>query len=174
MNSSPATESTANWHVEAVEAVFARLQTTPAGLSGAEVKLRLPHYGPNRLRPPNRRSPWMRCLVQFHNVPIYVLLLAALVTALLGHWVDAWVIFGVVLVNANIGFVQEGKAERALEAIRSILSQQAAVLREGHRQLLPAEALVPGGTWCSCSPETRCRQTCACSESRIYASKTRP
>lgn len=82
-------------------------------MSQPEAEARLQRYGPNRLRPPKRRGPLARFLLQFHNVLIYVLLAAMLVTLALGHWVDAAVIGGVVLVNALIGFIQEGKVEQA-------------------------------------------------------------
>ena len=75
---------------------------------------------------------------------IYVLLGAGAITTLLGHWVDAGVIFGVVVINGIIGFIQEGKAERAMEAVRRMLSPQALVSRDSHRIALPADQLVPG------------------------------
>ncbi len=86
----------------------------------------------------------MRLLLQFHNVLIYVLLGAAVVTATLGHAVDTAVILGVVLINALIGFIQEGKAEKSLDAIRKMLSLHAVVLRDGRPQEIAAEDLVPG------------------------------
>lgn len=86
----------------------------------------------------------MRFLLQFHSVLIYVLLAAGAITALLGKWVDSGVIFGVVLINALIGFVQEGKAEQALAAIREMLSLEASVVRNGRRRKVPADDLVPG------------------------------
>ncbi len=86
----------------------------------------------------------MRFLMQFHNVLIYVLIAAAVITAAMGHWVDSLVILGVVVINAAIGFIQEGKAEAALEAIRGMLSPHAQVLRDGRRQEIDAAELVPG------------------------------
>lgn len=83
-------------------------------------------------------------MAQFQNVLIYVLLVAAAVTAALGHWIDSGVIAAVVILNAIIGFIQEGRAERALDAIRSLLSQQATVHRDGERVTIPAQGLVPG------------------------------
>ncbi|MDO9466670.1 MAG: cation-transporting P-type ATPase, partial [Thiobacillus sp.] len=85
-----------------------------------------------------------RLLLQFHNVLIYVLLAAGVITALLGHWLDSGVIFGVVVINAVIGFIQEGRAEEALDAIRDMLSPHAIVTRAGERHEIPAEDLVPG------------------------------
>ena len=125
---------------EALEAVASNAQ----GLSHAEAAQRLTQYGSNRLTPPNRRGPLLRFLLQFHNVLIYVLLASAGVTALLAHWVDTSVIVGVVVINAVIGFIQEGKAEKAMDAIRRMLSPEATVLREGKRIVVAAETLVPG------------------------------
>jgi magnesium-transporting ATPase (P-type) len=132
------------WHALAADEVLARLESRPEGLSEAEVQQLLAAHGPNLLPPQQLRSPLRRFLTQFHNVLIYVLLAAAVVTALLGHWVDCGVILGVVVVNALIGFIQEGKAERALESIRSLLSLRAFVVRGGRRREIPAEELVPG------------------------------
>jgi len=101
-------------------------------------------HGPNALPAQHRIGPVRRFLLQFHNILIYVLLAAAVVTALLDHWIDTWVIFAVVLLNAVIGFVQEGKAEKALGALSGMLSSEATVTRSGEKQTLPAEDLVPG------------------------------
>jgi magnesium-transporting ATPase (P-type) len=139
----PPTAPTA-WHAEPALAVLAAVGSTRAGLASAEAARRLAEVGRNLLPPPRRRGPLERFLRQFHNLLIYVLLAAGAVTALLGHWVDTGVIVGVVVVNAVIGFLQEGKAERALEAIRGMLSLHARVLRDGHRREVPAEELVPG------------------------------
>ena len=86
----------------------------------------------------------MRFLAQFHNVLIYVLIVSAAITAALGEWVDAGGIAGVIVINAIVGFIQEGKAEEALDAIRKMLSLSALVLRGGERLRLPAEQLGPG------------------------------
>jgi len=124
--------------------VFAELEVEATGLDSAAAARRLELYGPNRLPEAPPRGPLMRLLAQFHNLLIYVLLGAALIAGAMGHWVDTVVILGVVLVNAVIGFVQEGKAEDALRAIRDMLSSQAMVLRDGRHVSLPAEQLVPG------------------------------
>ena len=132
------------WHSLAGDEVQARLRSGPAGLDEAEVQSRRQQYGENRLAPPRRRGPLLRLLLQFHNILLYVMLAAALVTALLGHWVDTAVLLGAVLINAVIGFIQEGKAESALDAIRGMLSSTATVVRQGKRQQIDAAALVPG------------------------------
>ncbi|HLB79188.1 MAG TPA: HAD-IC family P-type ATPase, partial [Dongiaceae bacterium] len=132
------------WHALPLAEAFGRLDSRPEGLTSDEARERFDRFGPNRPRPPTRRHPLRRFLAQFHNLLIYVLIGAALVTALLGHWVDTSVIVGVVLINAAIGFVQEGKAESALAAIRTMLSPQASILRDGRRIVVPADVLVPG------------------------------
>ena len=86
----------------------------------------------------------MRFLLHFHNLLIYVLLVSAFITALLGHWVDTTVILAVVVLNAVIGVIQEGKAEKAMDAIRHMLAPRAAVLRDGRRTTVPGDELVPG------------------------------
>ena len=110
------------WHALEAEATLVALASQAQGLSVEAAAERLAQYGPNRLTPPKPRPAWLRFLVQFHDVLIYVLLAAAVLTSLLGHWVDTGVIVGVVVINALIGFIQEGKAEKALEAIRGLLS----------------------------------------------------
>lgn len=132
------------WHARAAAVVLAEQGTTEAGLSAAEAARRLASHGPNRLTPPRKRGPLLRFLLQFHNVLIYVLLGAAVVTAALGHLVDTGVILGVVVINALIGFIQEGKAEKSLDAIRNMLSLRAVVMRDGRRQEVDASELVPG------------------------------
>jgi magnesium-transporting ATPase (P-type) len=133
-----------DWHALDGAEVQRRLEVGVGGLSRSESDERLARYGPNRLLPPKKRPPLLRFITQFHNLLIYVLLGAAVVTVLLGHWLDFGVILGVVIVNALIGFVQEGKAERALDSIRGMLSQRAFVERDGKRQEVAAEDLVPG------------------------------
>jgi calcium-translocating P-type ATPase len=132
------------WHALPAAAALEALQSGSAGLSAGEAARRLEAHGPNRLTPPRRRGPFVRFLLQFHSVLIYVLLAAAVITALIGEWVDSGVIAGVVLINALIGFVQEGKAERALVAIREMLSLEARVVRDGRRRVVAADVLVPG------------------------------
>ena len=132
------------WHARSAHYVVPALETGQDGLGDEEARRRLKRYGPNRLPSPRRQRPILRFLAQFNNVLIYVLLGAAIVTALLGHWIDAQVILAVVLVNAVIGFLQEGKAENALEAIRDMLAPKASVIRGGQRKTVPGGELVPG------------------------------
>jgi magnesium-transporting ATPase (P-type) len=132
------------WHSLDPEAAEQRVGGSEEGLGEDEVAERRERYGPNRLPAPEARGPLRRFLAQFNNLLIYVLIGAATVTALLQHWIDTGVILAVVLLNSIIGFIQEGKAEKALEAIRDMLSPNASVIRGGERRTIPAEELVPG------------------------------
>ena len=132
------------WHNLTVETALERLNTTGAGLSSSEAARRIEAHGLNALPSVARNALWQRLMEQFNNLLIYVLLAAATVTAALGHAIDTAVILGVVVINGGIGFIQEGKAEAALEAIRGMVSPRASVLREGRRVTVDAAALVPG------------------------------
>lgn len=132
------------WYALESEEVFTALNSSAQGLSTDEASKRFAKYGPNRMKPVKKKTIAERFFYQFHNILIYVLLAAAGVTVLLEHWIDAGVIFGVVVINALIGVVQEGKAEKALDAIRKMLSLQAMVRREGRFDLVEADTLVPG------------------------------
>lgn len=132
------------WHAKDVSAVFKQLDTDSQGLSQQQAEARLQQFGLNRLPVGKPRSLWQRFLAQCQNVLIYVLLVSALIVFLLGHYVDASVILGVVLINALIGVVQEGKAEDAISALSRMLSASALVLRDGIRTQIATEELVPG------------------------------
>ncbi|SDH80822.1 plasma-membrane calcium-translocating P-type ATPase [Pseudomonas benzenivorans] len=132
------------WHALEAQQAIDLLHGAPAGLDDGEAAARLQQYGANRLPPPQRRGPLRRLLLQLHNVLLYLMLAASGIAALLAHWLDAAVILTAVAVNALIGFIQEGKAEHALDAIRELLSLRAMVLRQGERREIPAEQLVPG------------------------------
>jgi magnesium-transporting ATPase (P-type) len=131
-------------HALTGDAVRSQLATPPAGLSADEVVRRQAQVGYNRLPTPRKDGFFKRFFTHFHDILIYILIAAAGITALLGHWVDTGVILSVVLINAIIGFVQEGKAEEALEGIRNMLSLHAQVLRDGQWVQVEADSLVPG------------------------------
>jgi cation-transporting ATPase F len=114
------------------------------GLGTAEAAARLRRFGPNELPAAAGDGPVRRLLRQLHNPLVYVLLVSGAVTLFLGEYVDASVILGVVVVNTVVGFVQESKAEAALDALRSMVSTQARVVRDGQPQLVDAVELVPG------------------------------
>jgi len=131
-------------HAESTEAALKRLSSSRLGLTQAEAATRLSEYGLNRT-PRGRRTPLLlRFLRHFHNALIYVLIASAAVTWWLGHPIDTAVILFVVMANGVIGFIQEGRAESAMEAIATLLSPHAAVLRDGDRVTVDAETLVPG------------------------------
>jgi len=139
----PSAEGKEFWAIGA-DAALERLGVTRSGLSKAEAERRLAVHGPNRLPAGRRRSALLRFALQFHNVLIYVLLAAAFVTALMQHWIDTAVIVAVVVINAVIGFIQEGKAEEAMEAVRNMLSLHATVIRDGQRVVIDANDVAPG------------------------------
>src|SRR5208283_1262045 len=114
------------------------------GLEAEEAARRLTTYGPNRLPQGKKRGPLMRFLAQFNNVLVYVLLTAGFVKLMLSLWLDASIIFAVVILNSLLGFLQEGRAEKALDSIRNMLSAEARTLRGGETRLIPAEDLAPG------------------------------
>ncbi|WP_313952449.1 cation-transporting P-type ATPase [Accumulibacter sp.] len=133
------------WHALPVARALHSLSVVAGvGLSQQEAAARLERYGRNSLPPPKRRGPWLRFALQFHNPLIYVLLVAGIVAFALKDFIDAGVIAGVVLINAIIGFIQEGKAEKALEAVSAMLASRATVVREGERHEIDAALLVPG------------------------------
>ncbi|GLK83981.1 carbonate dehydratase [Ancylobacter defluvii] len=132
------------WHALPHHDVAHHLGVTADGLSGGEASARLARHGPNRLPEPPRQHPLLRFLAQFNNMLIYFLLAGALAAWLIGHGVDAGVILAVVLANAIIGYVQEGKAEEALRAIREMITPHATALRDGQRVSIGAHELVPG------------------------------
>ena len=133
-----------SWHHISIELALSELDASPTGLSQDEAEMRIKTHGPNRLPDPPKRSDIIRFLLQFHNILIYVLLGSAAITAALDHWIDTSVILAVVLANATIGFVQEGKAEKAMDAIRQMLAPHASVLRNNERHSIEGDKLVPG------------------------------
>jgi magnesium-transporting ATPase (P-type) len=132
------------WHSLPAQEVLVALAANSGGLTAAAALRRFEQYGPNRLPAARKDGLLLRFARQFDNILIYVLLVSAAITALLAHWVDCSVIVGVVLINAIIGVIQEGKAESALDAIRNMLSVTATVLRDGQRREIPAEQVVVG------------------------------
>ena len=132
------------WHALSAAEALTRLEATQDGLSAQEAAARLARHGANRLPQAAARGPLRRLLAQFDNLLIYVLLAAAALSLALDHARDAAVILAVVLINALIGFLQEGRAERALAAIRGMIDPTASVLRDGRRESAPADTLVPG------------------------------
>ncbi|MEY3668867.1 MAG: hypothetical protein RL258_262 [Pseudomonadota bacterium] len=133
-----------DWHAESIDAVALALASGPLGITTQEAERRIAHAGPNTLSLPPGPTLFRRILAQLNNVLIQVLLAASVVTALIDHLIDATVILTVVIFNVVIGLVQEGKAERALQAIRALLAPHALVWRDGRQQQIAAAELVPG------------------------------
>jgi len=117
---------------------------TAKGLSSAEVEKRLERYGLNKVQPRQQQHVFLRFLLQFHQPLVYILLIAAAVTVLLGEYLDGSVIFAVVFINAIIGYMQESKALKAIDALSKGMAVRAQVIRDGKRCLLEAQELVPG------------------------------
>jgi magnesium-transporting ATPase (P-type) len=133
-----------NPHALPMDAVLTHLASRDTGLSSAEARQRLERFGPNALPAPAARHPLLRFLGQFNNALIYFLLAGGVAALSMGHVVDAAVIVIVVCVNAVVGFLQEGKAESALAAIRNMISPHTLALRDGVRITAPVADLVPG------------------------------
>jgi magnesium-transporting ATPase (P-type) len=145
MSAADARSDDVAWHAISADDVVRRLATSrESGLEAAESSTRLRKYGQNRLPEGKKRGPFTRFLAQFNNILVYVLLAAGFTKLMLNLWVDAGIIFGVVVLNALLGFIQEGKAEKALDSIRNMLSAEARTVRAGETRLIPAEELVPG------------------------------
>lgn len=133
------------WYAMETDAAVGLLESDEqSGLSARQAAERLIRYGKNLLPEKKRKHTLIRFLKHFNDVLIYILLAAALVTALLGHYIDTAVILIVVVVNASIGFIQENKAEKALEDIRKLLSLKAQVIRDGQRMEIDASDLTVG------------------------------
>ncbi len=133
------------WHAFSHEDTAAMLNVDPEqGLDEDGIRARRETFGRNRLQEGTRHSAFRRFLSQFNNLFIYLLLIAGIVTGLLGEHLDSAVIFAVVLIIGVIGFIQEGRAERALESVQKILSHEARVTRGGEERTVSAEELVPG------------------------------
>ncbi len=132
------------WHTLSVDAAFAHLNTSPVGLTEDEAARRLAEYGANELQASQRISPWAILLEQFKNVLIIILLAATILSAFLGHGVEAIAIAVIVLFAVFLGFIQEYRAERAIEALRQMAAPTAAVLRNGEETEIPARNVAPG------------------------------
>ncbi|HXA27054.1 MAG TPA: HAD-IC family P-type ATPase [Acetobacteraceae bacterium] len=133
------------WHAMSADEVVTKLATsTEAGLDLGEAASRMQEFGPNRLPEGRKRGPLARLLSQFNNVLVYVLLGAGFTKLMLSLWIDAAIILGVVVLNGLLGFIQEGRAEKALDSIRNMLSAEARTIRGGETRMIPADELVPG------------------------------
>ncbi|HEX2991089.1 MAG TPA: HAD-IC family P-type ATPase, partial [Anaerolineales bacterium] len=132
------------WHALDVEAAFKHLDTQEQGLTAQEAVQRLAQHGPNELQAARQISPWEILFEQFKNVLIIILLIATALSAFLGEGVDAIAILVIVVFAVVLGFVQEYRAERAIEALKEMAAPTAAVLRNGEEEEIPAREVVPG------------------------------
>jgi cation-transporting ATPase F len=133
------------WHqLQAEEVVRLHDVNLKTGLVAEEVKRRQEKFGLNRITARRGTPTWLKFLQQFNQPLVYILLVAVGVTAFLGEWVDSSVIFGVVLINAIVGFLQEAKAEKAISALASMVATETSVRRDGRQQRVHSEQLVPG------------------------------
>ena len=127
-----------------VDEVVRELNADRAGLTGQDAAARLAVAGRNELPEPARKPAILRFLAHFNDTLIYILLGAAVIKAVMGDWLDFWVIMAVAIINAVVGFIQEGRAEKALAGIRGMLSADASARRNGGWVTVPAAELVPG------------------------------
>jgi P-type Ca2+ transporter type 2C len=133
------------WHAMDAPAVLEALDTHPAqGLDGDEVQRRLQQYGPNELMHEEKASAWKIFFAQFNNILIIILIVATVLSAVVGEYVDAGIILVIVAFCAVLGFVQEYRAERALQALKGMLAPTIKVLRGGQESAVPSKELVPG------------------------------
>jgi len=133
------------WHNLPISRVAQNLNTNPeTGLNSDEAAKRKERYGANELKGKSGTNPILRFLLQFNEPLLYILLIAGAIKALIGQWVNAWVIWGVTLINAIIGFAQESKAESAIAALASSVQTNATILRNGQKVQVPSTDLVPG------------------------------
>ncbi|HET9020738.1 MAG TPA: cation-translocating P-type ATPase [Ornithinibacter sp.] len=137
-------EAAGAWQAWSVEAVFAAVGSDPAGLTSSEALARLQRYGPNAIQAAGRLSPWRILLEQFRNVLILILLVATALSFALGHGVESVVIAVIVVFAVLLGFIQEFRAERAIEALREMAAPTATVVRDAVTTEVPASDLVPG------------------------------
>jgi len=133
-----------DYYKENIKGIYSVLNSSEKGLSNSEAKARIEKYGYNKIESKKKISPFVILLQQFNDPMIWILIAAALISALLGEMVDFWVILAILIANAVIGFVQEYKAEKAIEALKKLASLKAVVLRNGEEQEVNAEELVPG------------------------------
>jgi Cation transport ATPase len=132
------------WHRLSIEETFELLHSRREGLSTSDAEARLLKYGRNELEEAKKKSPLGMLLRQFTDVMILILLAAAVISGIIGDVTDTIVILVIVLLNAIVGFLQEYRAEKAMQALKQMAVTQARVLRDGTNTHMPATMLVPG------------------------------
>ncbi len=134
----------APWYQRTAEETLAAFGSGEDGLAPDTVAERLAEYGPNQLEERKKTSPVVAFLSQFLSPLIYVLIAAAIISFVVGHFTDGYVIVGILILNATIGFVQESRAEKAMEALKKLSAPRAGVCRAGQQEEVPTADLVPG------------------------------
>src|SRR4030095_2485667 len=132
------------WHTRPAEEVLVQLGSAATGLSTREAAQRLATNGPNELKEGERVSPWQICLGQFKSLIIWILIVAGVISGVLGEAVDAIAILAIVVLNALIGFYQEFNAEKSIAALKKMTAPRAKVRREGKVTSIPASEIVAG------------------------------
>jgi Ca2+-transporting ATPase len=132
------------WHALTADEVLDHLKVRENGLSDSEAAERMTHYGPNQLTEAVRPGFLILLWEQFNNFIVILLIVAALISAFLGEWIDASAILAIVVLNAVLGIIQERRAEEALAALQKLAAPEAHVMRAGKRTTVPARELVPG------------------------------
>ncbi|UZE94133.1 MAG: HAD-IC family P-type ATPase [Candidatus Pacearchaeota archaeon] len=132
------------WHTLSSDKAIEKLKSKFTGLNDKEATKRLEEYGKNEIRKIRRFEPLRILFEQFKSFFVILLILAAIVSAFVAHWIDMYVILGIVILNAGIGFFQNYKAEKSIQALRGMLVTKAKVLRSGILKEIPASEIVPG------------------------------
>jgi P-type Ca2+ transporter type 2C len=143
-NTGKARDEQQEWHALKPEEVLSHLKVEGNGLSSDEVKKRLAYYGPNQLKEAPRPGFWQMLWEQLNNFVVILLIVASVISALLGDYVEAAAIMAIVVLNSILGIVQERRAEEALAALKKLAAPDAQVMRDGHRVAVPSYDLVPG------------------------------
>ncbi|MBE0425625.1 MAG: cation-translocating P-type ATPase [Nitrospirae bacterium] len=133
-----------HWHQKDIDSIFSELKTSPDGLSSDEARRRLGHYGLNILKEKKKKNPLIMFLDQFSDFMIIVLMIAAIVSGIIGELADTIAILVIIIINAVIGFVQEYRAEKAMAALKKMAAPIATVMRDGMLLNIPASQVVPG------------------------------
>ena len=134
-----------DWHALGTDETIAQFDTPPdSGLSSQEAAKRIERYGPNQLAEAPPTTIWQMLWEQFNNFVVILLIIAAVISALLGDYVESGAIIAIVVLNAVLGIVQERRAEQALAALQELAAPDANIIRAGHRITVPASQLVPG------------------------------
>jgi Ca2+-transporting ATPase len=145
LEDSPQKQVKISWHAMTPEQILQQLATPPeTGLSSAEAAERLDAFGPNQLTESAGVTFWQMLIDQFNNFVVIMLIVAAIISAVLGDWEEAAAILAIVILNATLGVIQERRAEQALAALKKLAAPEAQVIRDGQRQSVSSTKLVPG------------------------------